>query len=142
MDLKINLTKMFADLSPWDCSNSVANLGPNAGEITWNNAMVVARDVAEWLPDADRHEADACEAIRGWAKDTGAWDAAERAAWAETECLALLVQNVASDLMDAGFEGEPDCAEDLAMFAEHEASYIMHMEIIDGEVFAYLYFGG
>lgn len=25
--------------------------------------------------------------------------------------------------------------------SEHEASYIMHMEIVDGEVFAHLYFG-
>ncbi len=140
--IRVNITKMFAYHNPWDCSNSIANMGANAGRITWDNAMLVARDVTEWLPDTDTNEPIACEEIRSWAKETGAWDAEEREGWTETECLALIVQNVASDLMNAGFEGEPDCAEDLTAFAEHEASYIMHMEIVDGDVFAHLYFGG
>ena len=40
--IKVNLTKMFSYREPWDCSNSVANLGDRAGELTWACALEVA----------------------------------------------------------------------------------------------------
>jgi hypothetical protein len=40
--------------------------------------------------------------VRAWARETGAWDEAERAAWTTDECLALLVQIIAAELREAG----------------------------------------
>lgn len=152
-DIKVNLTKMFSEREPWDCSNSAMNLGPDAGKITWENALLVARDATEWLGlngydlARDGTVGEACEEIRAWAKETGAWDKEERDGWTETECLALLVQNVASDLMNLGFEAVPNCAADVELCSAHchECSYIMHMEMTSdgsGDIVATLYFGG
>jgi hypothetical protein len=93
---------MFAYTEPWDCSNSVANMGDQAGRVTWANALKVAEDHESWLLTP---LAPACEAVRCWAEDTGAWYAAEREAWTEVECLALLVQSVAGDLREIGADG-------------------------------------
>ena len=44
MTLTVNITKLFRTWEPWDCSNSVANLGPRAAELTWNCAMELDRE--------------------------------------------------------------------------------------------------
>jgi hypothetical protein len=36
--------------------------------------------------------------MQEWAREMGAWDREEIAAWSDEECLALFVQNVASEL--------------------------------------------
>jgi hypothetical protein len=92
-----NVARMFESVEPWDCSNNAMNLGENVGQITWHNALSVAEAHARWL---ETPIADACEGMREWAGDTGAWDADEIAGWSAVECLALFVQNVASDLRD------------------------------------------
>ncbi len=104
MIIKLNLASMFSHREPWDCSNSIANLGPNAAELTWGCALEVARNAREWLLSP---LSDTLEAIERWAKATGAWDADEIAAWSDEETLALLVQNVASDLRELGADNEP-----------------------------------
>lgn len=101
--VRFNVSRMFADIEPWDVSNSVANLGPRAGELTWGNALRIAEDHAEWLLSP---LADALDYTQRWAKETGAWDAEERASWTDEETLALLVQNVASELRELGCDNE------------------------------------
>lgn len=92
-----NVSKMFDEIEPWLVSNSIANLGENAGKLTWENALKIAQDAEQWLmSDA----AEAVEGMREWAGETGAWDREEIAAWPDVDCLALFVQNVASDLRD------------------------------------------
>lgn len=108
--IKANVSKMFSHRDPWDCSNSAANLGPNAGQLTWDCALEVAENASEWLLSP---VSDACEGIQEWARDTGAWDADEIAAWPDTHCLALFVQNVASELrdhLDSDNQGLTECA--------------------------------
>lgn len=95
MTTTIDIQKLFSHLEPWDCSNSVANLGSRAAELTWDCAMELAAKVDEWLL-SDR--ADALNAIVDWACETGAWTLEELQGWSEQECFALLVQNVASDM--------------------------------------------
>jgi hypothetical protein len=102
--VRMNLTRMFAHHEPWDCCNSVANLGPAAGRLTWQCALEVAERADEWLVGA---RAKALDYICTWARDTGAWERAEIEGWSEMECLALLVQNVASDLRELGADDEP-----------------------------------
>jgi hypothetical protein len=97
--ITVNATAMFSHREPWDCANSVANLGERAGELTWACAMGVARNARDWLVTP---LPDALSEIADWAQDTGAWSADEIEAWSDEERLALLVQNVASDLRALG----------------------------------------
>lgn len=99
MDVRFNATKMFAHREPWDCSNSIANLGERAGALTWGCAMEVASAHERWLlSDLDA----TIDAIREDAAGYGAWDREEIAAWSDLDCLALFVQFVAGDLRELG----------------------------------------
>ncbi len=108
--IKINVSAMFEDREPWDCSNSVANLGPQAARLTWACSIGVAAAHEDWLLSP---LADALEFARDWAREAGAWDQDEIKAWSDLECLALLVQNVASDMRGLGADSLclTDCAE-------------------------------
>lgn len=95
MTIKANVSRMFLHHEPWDVSNSVLNLGPDAGRLTWENAQEIAESWDSWLvSDLE----DANDEIEGWARETGAWTEEELAKWPSEEVLALFVQNVASEL--------------------------------------------
>ena len=112
--IRMNLSAMFSHREPWDCSNSQANLGPNAATWTWGCAREVANDHQDWLVSP---LADAVEYIKDWARETGAWDREEIEAWDEIESLALLVQNVASDLRLIGSD-DHDLAECAGIYGD------------------------
>ena len=102
LTIKINVSKMFSGVEPCYVSGSQCELGSCAGQITWRNAQEIGargielRDVdPDWLLSP---VSDSSEAMREWAISTGAWDREEVALWHESECLALLAQNVASEL--------------------------------------------
>lgn len=113
--VRFSVSRMFVFHDPAECSGSQFELGPYAGRITWNNALAVAQqhlDGEQWLiPVNDDPLGAALDYIRRWAKETGAWDKAEIESWSEAECLALLVQNVASDMRQLGSDDEDllDC---------------------------------
>lgn len=104
--ITINVSEMFSHREPWDCSNSVANLGDQAGRLTWQCSMEAAAPHATgshatqatpaWLvsPDLDT----TVGAIRDHAAEYGAWERSEIDGWSEQECLAFLVQEIASDM--------------------------------------------
>lgn len=98
-NIKANVSVMFETIEPWDVSGSVAELGRDAAQITWGNAMRIAGQAPAWLLTPID---DACEAMRGWAKETGAWDREEIDAMSSQQFLALLVQNIASELRMLG----------------------------------------
>lgn len=97
--ISANVTKMFETHEPCCVSGSQAELGMDAGKYTWNNAKEIARNHEEWLL-SDLEEA--CEAMRDWAKSTGAWDDEEIEDWSDEELLALFAQNVASEIRMMG----------------------------------------
>lgn len=98
-NIKANVSRMFTDVEPCHVSGSQAELGPAAGQITWRNAMDVAHRARTWLlSDFD----EAAEAMREWALSTGAWEPSKVAVWTDNECLALFVQNIASELRMMG----------------------------------------
>jgi hypothetical protein len=103
--VRVNVSRMFAGHEPYNVSNSVANLGDHAGRLTWNNATSIAESWRDWLRCGLR---DTCDAVRLWARDTGAWSDAEVNAWKPSECLALLAQNVASDMRENGYDDAED----------------------------------
>ncbi len=90
-----NLDRMFLGNEPWDCSNSAANLGDQAGRLTWMCAMSVAAAHESWLVSP---LADAVDGMKEWAGEAGAWDRDEIEEWSNVEALAIFVQNVAGEL--------------------------------------------
>ena len=90
--MTINLSPLLSE-DAFDYSASRAELGDNAGQITWSNAKQAP--VCLKTPEE-------LEAFRDWVADFGAWSAEEIAAWSATECNALFVQFVAGDIREAG----------------------------------------
>lgn len=94
----INISRFFHNAEPCEFSASAAELGQDAGKITWNNAK---REAAEAPLLTTPEQLDA---LRAWAKATGAWDEDERNAWDDDECNALFIQLVSGDMREAGFD--------------------------------------
>jgi hypothetical protein len=111
----------------------------------------VAVDVTEWLGDGyqdgvkhlfELRHSEALEAIKGWARDCGAWDREEIEGWTDVEVLALLVQNVASELRALGSDDlelielvEPSQNEDT------NTSGCLYLYTQGDDVFGEYYFG-
>ncbi len=101
--IKADVSEMFASVEPCYVSGSQAELGQGAGQLTWRNALTIAGKHSEWLKS---DETEACEGMRDWARECGAWDLEEIAAWSVDECLALFVQNVASEIRMLGSDDD------------------------------------
>lgn len=95
MTITINCSALFSHREPWDCSNSVANLGDRAGEFTWNCALELAEGYQSWLLSS---LPDTTDAVLSDARETGAWDRDELDDWSIEDCLAYLVQTIAREL--------------------------------------------
>ena len=122
-NIKANVTKMFSNLEPWDCSNNAATMGESVAQITWRNATAIAAKHEQWL---ETPLADAAEHMRDWARSTGAWDREETQAWSDVYSLALFVQNVASELRMLGSDDNDfeTCVETYESTDwEHESEY-------------------
>jgi hypothetical protein len=125
--MEINITRIFTsgEYSPMDYSASVAEIGNNAGKITWNNALESSEDYSP-LDTPEK-----LEAFRDHVEGFGAWSEEEIAAWNVTECNALFVQLVSGDIREAGLDVDnPD-------WDEYEANDNI-FQGIDGEIYYYL----
>ena len=100
---EIDITRSVLEADPYEFSASRAERGDNAGPETWRNAVQEGTDSP--LLTTEEH----LDALRQWAKETGAWDAAARAAWSPAECNALFIQIVSGDMREAGID---DCFPD------------------------------
>jgi hypothetical protein len=89
--MEIDITEFARTAETHDLSASVAELGKDAGKITWNNALQEAATTQ--LIDAEHRDE-----FESWARAFGAWDGDEIAAWSLDECNALLLQYIAGDL--------------------------------------------
>lgn len=89
--MQIDITDWIAQTDPSMLSGSVAELGPRAGAITWQNSCDAVADFNP-LPDAD-----ALQEFREWVKPWGAWDDDEIAAMSDDHLRALCLQWIASD---------------------------------------------
>lgn len=110
--MEIDITELF-EKDTWPFSGSVATHGPDAGKSTWCSALHEAAE-SPLLRDED-----ALDAMRQWAKETGAWTREEIAAWSAEECNALFIQLVTGDLRESGLEEA--AIDDDELWAEYEA---------------------
>jgi hypothetical protein len=106
MSTEIDITSVVTDSSfdAWDLSNSRANLGDNAGEITWNNSKKLATELRPSpLPK------ESYDDFKSFVRSSGGWSQEEIDAWTEQELVALFVQWVAGDIQQAfGYDLDED----------------------------------
>lgn len=90
--MKIDISEFFINEEPALYSASKAELGEDAGKITWNAALdaptllTKAKQIAAW---------------RRYVKGSGAWSKDEIASWDDQHCNALFVQYVSGDIREA-----------------------------------------
>lgn len=108
--MEIDITSFFHNAEPFEFSASVAERGQNAGRDTWRNAVAEGSSAPLLTTEAQ------LDALRQWAKESGGWDAEERAAWSDAECNALFIQLISGDMREIenlcmGDDGEIDWKE-------------------------------
>lgn len=89
--MEIDVTDFLASTDCSMLSGSVAELGPSAGRITWQNSCDAVKQFNP-LPDTD-----ALQEFRDWLKPWGGWSDAEIAAMSDDHLRALCVQWIAGD---------------------------------------------
>ena len=101
-DTEIGVSPLLASpgFDPCDCSNSVANLGQDAGELTWRASQRFASALV--LTDEQK------EAFRDFVRSSGGWDDEETAAFSDTDLTALCVQWVSGDIRESFGDDLPD----------------------------------
>ena len=99
---EINVSPLLASpgFDPWDCSNSAANLGQDAGKLTWQASQRHAASLT--LTEGQK------EAFRDWVRSSGGWDDEEIASWDDAELTALCVQGIAGDVREGFGDDLPD----------------------------------
>jgi hypothetical protein len=92
--MEFDVTPLFSDkLDAYLLSNSVANLGDRASQITWDNALEAAKDYP-LVNDDNREE------VQDWIKEFGAWDEAEISSWDNQTLSAFVWQSAAADFRE------------------------------------------
>ena len=101
-DTEIDCTPLLASpgFDPWNCSNSCANLGQDAGKLTWQASQRAASSLV--LTEGQK------EAFRDFVRSSGGWDEEEVDAWSEAELTALCVQWIAGDIREGFGDDLPD----------------------------------
>ena len=101
-DTEIGVSPLLASpgFGPWDCSNSVANLGHDAGKLTWQASQGFASSLV--LSEGQK------EAVRDFVRSSGGWDEEETAAFSDTDLTALCVQWIAGDIRESFGDDLPD----------------------------------
>lgn len=91
--MELDITDFVRTAETHSFSASRAELGNDAGRITWNNALVESANT-QWIDETSRDE------FESWVREFGAWGRAEIEAWSLDECNALLIQFISGDLRE------------------------------------------
>lgn len=99
--MEIDVTQFFAEECPRDYSASAAELGPDAGPITWRNATERAEESALLTTAAE------LDAWRDYVRTWGAWDDDEIDSWSDIMCNALFIQEISGRWREYGLPDDP-----------------------------------
>lgn len=124
--MQVCVTALVRNIEPCECSASAAELGQDAGRITWNNSVEAGKlwgvlDTPEKL-----------EAMREHLRGFGAWEDEEIAGWDAEKLNGFLAQSVAGWMREGGLPPSPSDAD----WQEYET------RADQGTAPAYLYRGG
>ena len=99
---EIDVSPLLASpcFAPWNCYNSIANLGPGAGKRTWKASQRVAPALI--LTEGQK------EAFRAFVRSSGGWNDEETAAFSDKELTAICVQWIAADIRECFGDDLPD----------------------------------
>ena len=124
--MEIDITHFVRTAETHNFSASRAELGDNAGKITWDNAVREAAST-QLISETDRDE------FESWVRDFGAWSQDEIKAWSLDECNALLIQYLSGDLREL----KSLCYSDSDEFGIdwNEAEKLSHAGTIGGRIF-------
>jgi hypothetical protein len=121
--MEVNITKFITQGEPCDYSASVAEIGDNAGKITWSNAQ---RDAGYFkLLDTE----DKIDAFKDHIRGFGAWSEDEITKWSVRDCNALFLQLIAGDMREVFLDDAPDWTrEDIGnLFLGVDGQYYYYM---------------
>lgn len=127
--MEIDISRLFhsGDYAPMNYSASVAEIGQNAGNITWKAACDDANDFGPMLVTPKQ-----LDAFRDHVTGFGAWSEEEIAAWSDNECNALFLQLVSGDIREADLDTDnPDWEE----YYENDSVAGRMFEGIDGHIY-------
>jgi hypothetical protein len=125
--MEIDITRFVQDAEPFDFSGSVAERGPNAGRVTWDNAKRVGAETPLLTTP------EQLDALRDHTRGFGAWEDEEIDGWSTVECNALFIQLVSGDLREI---------EALASHDDGEIDWDRYQELADaGTIGGSLYRG-
>ena len=101
-DTEIDVSPLLASpcFSPWNCYNSIANIGPNAMALTWKASQRAASSLV--LTEGQK------EAFRAFVRSSGGWTRDEIEAWSDAELTAICVQWIAADIRECFGDDLPD----------------------------------
>lgn len=91
--MEINITRFFNAADPRNYSASQAEMGKDAGRITWNNAV---NDSPEYMFITAENR----EEVEAHFRAYGAWSEEEIAAWSDQELNALFMQDVSAEIRE------------------------------------------
>lgn len=94
--MELDITDFFLSANPRYYSASAAELGDDAGRITWENAVDAAD---EWILLKDE---ETRQAFRDFVREFGAWSDDEISAWSDVELNALCLQFISGDIRESG----------------------------------------
>jgi len=136
--MEIDITDFVLKNAMIDFSASVAEIGNNAARSTWNA-------VREHSPSYMFVTQDNREEVQSYFRDFGAWSPDEIAAWSDTDLNALLLQDIAGNVREAGLD---DLSEDSSpdeireAFAKYDADQdVSHLLFLDDDQRIYYYVG-
>lgn len=92
--MEIDITSFFNEADAYNFSASAAEMGDDAGRITWSNAMREASETALLSTDEE------LDALRAYVKDFGAWEDEEIDGWDADHCNALFIQLISGDMRE------------------------------------------
>jgi hypothetical protein len=129
--MEIDITRFVNESTPSHYSASQAELGPDAGRITWDNA----KDRAKEMHLLDTPEK--LEAMRQFALASGGWNEDEVSAWSDDELNALFIQWISGDIRELNELCGGDWSECAALAERGTVSGAL-FRADDGRVFYYL----
>lgn len=123
--MELDITAFVAEAEPFNFSASMAEMGQNAGRITWANA----KEEAERTPLLTT--IDQIEAAKEYFGDFGAWSDEEITDWDTQTVNALLIQFISGDLREL----EGLCADDNGEIDWVKAETLASEGVIAGRIY-------
>jgi hypothetical protein len=94
--MEINITEFFYNECPRDYSASVAELGRDAGKLTWD----YSNEYVEENPPPMINSPEQIDNFKDYIETFGAWERDEIEAWTNTELNALFIQLISGDMRE------------------------------------------